>query len=690
MASWGNLRCSLLIFTAMVVLHARAIGQAPSISYQTPQSYTVNTTINALLPVNTGGVVPPDTFLNVSTVAGNINAGAVNGLSAAARFNSPAGITVGPQGIVYVADNNNHQIRQISTSGMVSTLAGTGLQGYNDGPGITAKFYSPFGVVTDAIGNVYVADCLNNMIRAITPAGFVSTLAGSYNPGYADNIGINASFFSPIAIAIDPANNLYIADSGNDLIRKVTAAGVVTTLAGVATKGGATNGPASSATFKQPYGVVLDKAGNIYVADYANNMIRKISTSGIVSTFAGSLKPGNADGQDTLARFNAPFGIAIDATGNLYVADSKNNLLRKISPTGYVSTIAGNGNTGATDGVATAATFNDITGVAADTVNNCLYIADQRNNLIRKVSLNGYYIDKLLPAGLTFDSKTGAITGTPTVVSPATDYTITAYNNSGFSSTLVNIQVNTVPVVLPPTINKTLCDADFSDIATGGISTIKYLVNDPSVATITQNGLVHIVGPGTTTIAATDGYSTAQQTLTVSATGTISISASGNHVLTGATITFTAILSGNLSTGNYQWAVNGVNVAGNSATFTTSALKNNDVVLCTFTPATGCTTPLNSNAITLSIYTPIKVIPNTFTPNGDGYNDTWDLSAIQSQYPNITVSVYNRNGTKVFYQAGYNSPWDGTCNGKPLPVATYYYLIDAGTQKFSGTVAIIR
>ncbi|MDR2208258.1 MAG: SMP-30/gluconolactonase/LRE family protein, partial [Azoarcus sp.] len=218
----------------------------------------------------------------VSTFAGGENYFA-DGIGSAARFNSPSDITIGAAGNLYVADTKNDRIRKITPTGEVSTLAG-GEEGFADGIGSDAKFDSPSGIAIDAAGNLYVVDTGNDRIRKITPAGEVSTLAGS-EEGFADGVGSDARFYGPASIASDAAGNLYVAGSGNNRIRKITPAGEVSTFAGG--KEGFADGIGSTAKFSYPSGIASDAAGNLYVADIGNERIRKITPAGEVSTFAG-------------------------------------------------------------------------------------------------------------------------------------------------------------------------------------------------------------------------------------------------------------------------------------------------------------------------------------------------------------------------------------------------------------------
>ncbi|MFZ0828555.1 MAG: immunoglobulin domain-containing protein, partial [Verrucomicrobiia bacterium] len=334
----------------------------------------------------------------VTTLAGDTNAlspGYADGTNSAARFNYPSGVATDGSGNVYVADYYNNLIRKITPAGVVTTLAGDTnalSPGYADGTNGTARFYKPSSVAVDGAGNVYVADSLNNLIRKITPAGVVTTLAGDtddltnsvFNGGWADGTNGTAKFYNPSSVAVDGVGNVYVADSQNNLIRKITPAGVVTTLAGdtndlmnSVTNNGYADGTGGAARFNYPIGVATDGSGDVFVADSLNNLIRKITPAGVVTTLAGdtnALSHGYADGTNSAARFYFPYGVATDGSGNVFVADNANNLIRKITPAGMVTTPAGdiydltNGypNGGYADGLGGAALFNLPQGVALD------------------------------------------------------------------------------------------------------------------------------------------------------------------------------------------------------------------------------------------------------------------------------------------------------------------------------------
>jgi streptogramin lyase len=293
-----------------------------------------------------------------------------------AQFNSPFGVAVDANGNVYVADTFNNTIRKITPAGVVSTLAGlAGSSGDSDGTGSAARFNSPFGIAVDRDGTLYVTDTNNITIRKVTPAGVVTTFAGQSGvSSHVDGTGTAATFDSPQAITIDSNGTLYITDF--DMIRKITPAGVVTTIAGLAGVTGHDDGVGTAATFDFPLGITVDGNGNLFVADTGNDTIREITPAGVVSTVAGQVVTmGATDGSGTAATFRGPYGIAVDATGNLYVADQNNSTIRKITPDFVVSTVAGQALAQAyTDGIGTAARFGFPAGIALDALGN-LYIA---------------------------------------------------------------------------------------------------------------------------------------------------------------------------------------------------------------------------------------------------------------------------------------------------------------------------
>ena len=323
----------------------------------------------------------------MSCVAGNFVAGSADGTGSKAGFNFPFGVAVAGDGTLYVADYLNNTIRKVLASGAVTTLAGTaGLYGAANGRGDSARFSEPSGVAVDKNYNVYVADSGNCIIRKISPSGDVITLAGTPNViGNTDGKGADALFFNPNAITVDGSGNVYVTDYYNHNIRKIAPEGTVSTVAGLHGVSGAADGLGTTARFLNPSGLDIDAAGNLYVADSGNNTIRKISKAGLVSTIAGSASEvGNIGGKGTDARFNCPSGVRVDASGCVYVADSGNNAIRRIDASMNVTTMTGcNVNfIGDQDGSGSEARFQDPTGMAVDVTGN-IYLASDSLKVIK-------------------------------------------------------------------------------------------------------------------------------------------------------------------------------------------------------------------------------------------------------------------------------------------------------------------
>jgi hypothetical protein len=560
---------------------AVVVVQVPSISYSgVAASYPHNTAISALTPTNSGSPVV-GTNAEVTTLAGSPNnRGFADGTGTAASFNSPTGVAVDASGNVYVADNSNNRIRKITAAGVVTTLAGSGTAGFADGTGTAASFNSPTGVAVDASGNVYVGDALNHRIRKITAAGVVSTLAGSSSYGFADGTGTAASFNNPTGIAVDASGNVYVADHINQRIRKITAAGVVSTLAGSGSAAFA-DGTGTAASFKYPRGVAVDASGNVYVADYYNNRIRKITAWGVVTTLAGSSSgtAGFADGTGTAASFNYPSDVAVDASGNVYVSDAFNHRIRKITAAGVVTTLAGSGTTGSTNGIATTASFANPSGVAVDASGN-VYVGDQGSHGIRKISQTGYSINPALPTGLSIDPATGVISGTPTGVSPSTTYTITATNSVGSGTTTVTFSV---PVGCTP-IAYTVTGGGF-DCSGDGIIAVGLSNSETGVTYQLKNGATNVgAAVSGTGSAISFGNQTAGGTYTVVATrtsGGCTTTMTGSATVDKQPIVYTV-------TGGGSYSPTGVAVGlSNSETGVTYQLFKNDFNFVTEVSGTG-------------------------------------------------------------------------------------------------------
>jgi len=347
---------------------------------------------NAVYKVDVAGVL--------TRVAGSVVAGysGDGGPAANALLNVAQGVAVDGAGNLYIADSGNSRIRKVAANGTISTVAGTGVAGYSGNPGLatSAQLKNPRGVVVDGAGNLYIADTNNNRVRKVTAAtGIITTLAGSAFVGYFGDGGpaTSASLSHPSGVAVDGAGNVYIADTADHAIREVTlATGLINTVAGTGSPGYTGDGAAATAAqLNTPYTVALDASGNLYISDTGNNRIREVVVaSGNIGTVAGNGTYGYSGdgGAATSAELRSSNGVDLDATGNLYIADTGSNVIRKVS-NGIIATVAGNGNGSSGDGgPATGALLGYVDGAALDAGGN-LYLADSRNNRVRKVATNG-------------------------------------------------------------------------------------------------------------------------------------------------------------------------------------------------------------------------------------------------------------------------------------------------------------
>ncbi|MDR2965914.1 MAG: bacterial Ig-like domain-containing protein [Treponema sp.] len=345
---------------------------------------TITVKYNDFSAVFTVSIVEP--VYRVSTLAGSTTSGFANATGTAAMFNSPTGIAVDNNGNIYVADAANHRIRKITPDGEVTTFAGSGTNGNEDATGTAARFSFPFGIAIDIEGNYFYVAEGSNRIRRITSDGVVTNFAGGGSATDTNGTGTMAAFSAPTGVTVHNNGNIYVTAQTHGRIRIITPAAVVTTLNNNApfNYGGFEDSAVLTAQFFAPTGMAVDKDGNILVADTSNHRIRKIDlAAGVVTTIAGSAS-GNQDGTGTVARFNSPKGVAVDKDGNVYVTDRNNYRIRKITPDGEVTTIAGSGTSGFLDGTGTGVQFTSPDAIAMDKDGN-IYVTDSHS--IRKITI---------------------------------------------------------------------------------------------------------------------------------------------------------------------------------------------------------------------------------------------------------------------------------------------------------------
>jgi sugar lactone lactonase YvrE len=385
------------------------VGFAPSVTSQTGEQ-TVLLGSNVTLSVAVGGTGPftyqwqingtnlPNNL--ITTVAGTNGSGysGDGGQATKATLDYPYGVAVDAFGNVYIADTYNQRIRKVAANGTITTVAGTNGSGYTGDGGAATKatLYYPYGVAVDSFGNLYIADTDNSRIRKVATNGIITTVAGTNGYGYSGDGGpaTNARLYYPYGVAVDLSGNLYIADTDNSRIRKVATNGIITTVAGTNGSGYSGDGGAAiNSMLNDPRGVAVDSSGNLYIADIYNSRIRKVATNGIITTVAGTNGSGySGDGGPAAnARLYYPYGVAMDSSGNLYIADSENSRIRKVSTNGIITTVAGTNSSGFSGdgGPAANASLDYPGGVAVDSSGN-LYIADTDNQRIREVQLAGF------------------------------------------------------------------------------------------------------------------------------------------------------------------------------------------------------------------------------------------------------------------------------------------------------------
>jgi hypothetical protein len=335
----------------------------------------------------------------ISTVAGNGTGGysGDGGAATNAELYYAYRVAVDDAGNLFISDTGNYRVRKVGTNGIISTVAGNGTGGYSgDGGAATnAGLYGPRNVAIDAAGNLFIADYGSERIRKVGTNGIITTVAGNGTIGYSGDGGAatNAEFYYPDDVAMDAMGNLFIADQGNNRIRKVGTNGIISTVAGNGIRGYSGDGSAAAnAELNQPFAVTLDTTGDLFLSDWINNRVRKVGTNGIITTLAGNGTNGYSGdgGVATNAEMASADGLALDFTGNLFIADAGNNRIRRVGPSGVIMTVAGNSGYGYSGdgGAATSSTLYSPVGVAVDAAGN-LFIADTYNNRIRKVVFQG-------------------------------------------------------------------------------------------------------------------------------------------------------------------------------------------------------------------------------------------------------------------------------------------------------------
>jgi len=518
----------------------------------------------------------------ITTFAGNGTYGysGNGGPATSAQLAWPIGVATDNAGNVYIADHDNNVIRKVNSTGIITTIAGTGALGYSGDGGlaITAKLYHPSRVVVDNTGNLYFIDQNAEVIRKISTAGIITSITGNLGAGYSGDGGqlILAKFGSITGISFDNAGNMYISDASNHVIRKVNPAGIINTIAGTGIGGfSGDGGPALMAKLGSPFEVIFRSNGDMFIPDAGNNRIRVVNPAGIISTHAGTGIPGYSGdgGPATAAQMSSPWHNAIDGVGNIYISDASNVVVRKIDNAGIITTFAGNGTSGYSGdgGPATAAQMMDVCGVACDNAGNVYIVNRTQPNVVRKVT----------------NCLTAVVTQQPLSV------TLCNTGNTSFSITSTNVisfqwQVNTGNGWSNLTDNTIYSGSNTNLLSLTGVSAG---MNNYSYRCSVTNSCGTI-------------FSTAALlTVATPANPSITISSPTNNICAGASVTFlaTSLNAGALPV--YQWKKNGLPVGPNANAYTDNGLNNGDIITCDLTTNASCviTNTATSNTITVTV-----------------------------------------------------------------------------------------
>lgn len=556
----------------------------------------------------------------ITTIAGDGFGGysGDGGPASVARLNTPYGIFADASGNIYIPDGGNRCIRKISSSGVITTVAGTGILGHtgDGGPATAAQMHEPTCVCLDGAGNMYIADQYNNCIRKVNAAGIISTFAGTTVGGYSGDGGpaTAAKLNYPYSVIADATGNVYIADRLNNRIRKVDLSGTITTVVGTGTTGyTGDGGPATAATLFQPVSLCLSPGGDMYVTDWGNKRVRKINPAGIISTFAGNGTPTFVEGVAAVSSgLDYPYGVSIDCGGNVYIADFTNYRVVRVNTSGIVNSIAGNGTFGYSGdgGAATAAQLYYPIALSLDAAGDML-VSDQGNNVIRKITnpgaggiisgpnnvcVGGTATLTSSLAGGSWSTTTGRVSITSGGVYTGLTVGVDTIEYTGCSSvSRYPVTVNTTPTIAAISGPDTVCAGStitLTDPTSGGTWTS----GATATATIGATGVVTGVAGGTATITyrvtTSCGTASAYKTVTVSPLPTVS-------PITGPTFICndTGITLANATPGGTWSSINTLIAAVNSVGHVNGFTTGVDTIMYTVT--NGCGTASASYTVTV-------------------------------------------------------------------------------------------
>lgn len=667
------------------------VSDLPSISYATPQTYIQNTAIPSLSPVNTGSAIPNNLYGTIRTLAGTgvYASSGDGGPATSAELQLPVFLALDASENLYYGDFDSRTIRKIDkATGIISTIAGGGGSNPENVTATSAQIGGVQGISIDGAGNLYLADYHNARIRKINTAGIISTIAGGGGSLGDNGPATSARLFNPYGVAVDASGNVYVADAGQYRVRKISSSGIISTIAGTGTQGySGDGGAANAARLMMPMGIAVDASGNVYVTDYTGHSVRKIDqATGIISTIAGTGQAGyNGDGiAASAAQLNTPMGIWVDPSGNIYVVEKGNNRIRKINTAGIISTVAGTGIPSYnSDGIAaTAAGLRYPSGIILDAAGN-IYLADTENRRIRKIDNTGYQISPALPEGLSIDG-TGAITGTPTLTSPATNYTVTATSASGCA---VSATVNMAVIARTITV-------------TGNLTSFNSCAGSPSAE---QSFMVSGTNlTGNITITAPAGY---ELSLVSGGTysGTLNITPSGGSVNDTRVYVRLKANATNGAGGNISFASTGVttqNLTTGSATVTgvPTILNVSDGSVCGsgsivlgaiasagtvswYTDAVGGTAFATGNSYSTAVLTSTTVYYVDATNAGCTTAERTRVTATVNPLPTLTLGHIANTGTTA---TSFNIPYTAASNNPDQ------YSVIAGSPAMAGFTSVLN
>ncbi len=660
-----------------------------------PQSQTVNVGANVTFSVAVAGASVSYQWKK--------NGAAISGATAAtltlnnAQFADAGNYTATISGSFGSATTPIAALKLIVPPGVqgysFTTFAGlAGAQGSADGPGASARFFLPIALAMDGAGNLYVTEFSNQTVRKITPAGVVSTLAGlAGSAGSADGTGSSARFDSPVGIAVDAAGNLYVSDYYNNTVRKITPGNSVTTLAGQAPVAGSADGLGAAARFNRPWGIALDSGGNLYVADRLNHEIRKITSAGLVSSFAGLAGvAGSADGVGSNARFNEPMGVAVDGSGTVYVCEFGNSTIRKIAADGTVSAFAGAaGAPGTADGVGAAARFNQPLGVALDGA-GALYVADTFNSLIRRIAVDGTVTTL---AGQSGSGSSDGVAGAARFNQPngivadaaGNIYVADTGNHTIRAGVTLGARITSAPQSQAVGVGATVT---FAVSASGaGALTYQWQFNGVNLPGATGSSLtlnnVQAASAGVYTVIVDDGSNFASSAAAVLTLSLPAIATQPQNQTApvGGSATFTVVANG--ASLSYQWLKNGTGIPGAiGASLTLSNAQPSDAASYAVVVSNSGGSVTSQNA-TLTV-----VAPPVFTLQPQSQSVNAGAAATFTVAASGTAPSYQwyKNGTVI---AGATSPTLALAAAQVADAAAYLAVASNSAGSVTSSVATL-